>query len=68
VIEVFEAIAINQVPPHRPAALRALLQAGLIVPADEYLFRDRFGTVRIQQYAVPLPVHWQWCQWCSEQS
>jgi len=67
VIEVFETIAIGQVPPHRPAAIRALLKAGLIVPSGERIFRDRFGTVRIPEYGVPLAVHWQWCRWCSEQ-
>lgn len=67
VIDVFEAIAINQLPAHRPVAIRALLKAGLIVPAGERILRDRFGTVRIPEYAVPLPIHWQWCQWCSEQ-
>jgi hypothetical protein len=68
VIEVFEMIAINQTPPYRPAAIRSLLKAGLIEPCGEaVLVRDRFGTVKVPVYGVPLPIHYQWCRWCSEQ-
>jgi len=66
VVEVFESIAVSQPHPHRPAAILTLLHAGLIVQIGERVLRDRFGEVRIPVYEVPLPVHYQWCQWCSE--
>lgn len=66
VIEVFEAIAVNQPPPYRPAAIRTLLRAGLIVQIGEHFLRDRLGVIKIPVYEVPLHIHYQWCQWCSE--
>ena len=65
-VEVFEAIAINQHPPLRPKVINSLLKAGLIVKVGDTELRDRFGVMKIPVYEVPLPVHWQWCQWCSE--
>ncbi len=26
-----------------------------------------FGPIRVPVYEVPIAVHYQWCQWCSEQ-
>jgi len=66
-IEVFEAIAIGQTPPPRPVAIRTLLKRGLIECTGQREFhRDRFGVIMVPDYAVPLPVHMQWCQWCDE--
>jgi hypothetical protein len=65
-VEVFEAIAINQPPPYRPRAINVLLNAGLIVKIGDRVLRDRFGEIKVPVYEVPLPVHYQWCQWCSE--
>lgn len=67
--EAFEAIATgNALPSAHKKTLERLEKCGLIVRlADKVLGRDRFGTVSIPQFEVPIPIHMQWCQWCSEQ-
>jgi hypothetical protein len=66
-IETFEAIATSQKPPFRPSAIKALLRAGLIEQIGEkVLGRDALGPIKVPVYEVPLPVHYQWCQWCAE--
>lgn len=66
-VEIFEAIAVNLEPPFSPRSLRALLDAGLVEQVGvRVLGRDAFGAIKVPVYAVPLPVHYQWCQWCSE--
>ena len=66
-VDVFEAIAISQDPPFRPAAIRTLMKRGLIVCIGEReVHRDRFGVTMAPVYGVPIPVHMQWCQWCAE--
>lgn len=63
----FERIAINQDPLAQPQTLAALMKRGLIVQTGTKLLgQDRFGRIAIPVYAVPLPVHAQWCQWCSD--
>lgn len=53
--------------PH-PKALAKLLELGVVVrDADQTIGVDRFGTIRIPTYHVPLWVHYAWCVWCSEQ-
>lgn len=59
--EVFEAIAINRDSRHSSRTLGKLLQSGLI---EQYPQRD--GIVMIHRYRVPVSVHIEWCQWCSE--
>lgn len=62
---VFEAIAVGCDLGHSCLTIRALLKAGLIV-----VTRPRsigvVNPVMVARYAVPWPVHMQWCQWCSE--
>jgi hypothetical protein len=31
------------------------------------ILRDEMGIFKLPQYQVPIPIHMQWCQWCSEQ-
>ena len=64
----FEQIATNGYGPFHPKVIAALLARGLIVRSeDEILGRDAFGIISIPTYAVPIPFHMQWCEWCSEQ-
>ena len=62
---VFEQIAIAQDVGHHPATLAVLERKGLITSKTE---NGRQGSlpVTIKRYHVPLPLHMQWCAWCSE--
>lgn len=67
-IAAFEQIAIGQRIPWTQKTIDALLAKGLIEKmGDEVICRDRFGTVTVQVYEVPIPAHIQFCQWASEQ-
>ncbi len=48
----FERIAIGQNPECRWSIIDVLLRAG--------------GIYEIPSFVVPIPIHMQWCQWCSE--
>lgn len=64
----FEAIAVNQVPRCSKATLQKLLDRGLIVRQDRLThFSDGLPPMRTDEYFVPLPIHYQWCSWASEQ-
>jgi hypothetical protein len=65
--EAFEQIAVNL--PHRAThkTLLALRAKGLIGYTDKVIGRDALGKITVPEWFVPLPVHMQWCQWCSEQ-
>ena len=64
----FEQIAIGNSAGHHPKTIKALLAKGLIERGDDYMFGgDRFGPIAIPTYYVPLPIHAEWCEWCSEQ-
>lgn len=67
--EAFEQIATGEALPRAmPITLQRLQTNGLIERGpDKVLGRDALGVISIPQYYVPLPVHAQWCQWCSEQ-
>lgn len=65
----FELIAINERPRGGYVTLKALKAKGLIEEDEPRIVgRDRFGDIKIPQWSVPLPVHMQWCKWCSEQN
>lgn len=66
-IEAFERIAINDQPGTSTKTLEKLQRRGVIERGPDKLCRDAFGTFTIPQWYVPLPVHAQWCEWCSEQ-
>lgn len=67
-IEVFEQVATgNALPAAHRKTLAKLEGRGLIERSDDKQLGDRMGKFAIPQYFVPLLIHWQWCQWCSEQ-
>ena len=50
-----------------PKSIAKLLEMGVIVRSeDKIVCQDRFGTVKVPSYYVPLPIHFAWCEWCSE--
>lgn len=59
----FEQIGIGQDAGHHPATLAALESKGLIASTREI---EGYPPVTIKRYHVPLPLHMQWCAWCSE--
>jgi hypothetical protein len=65
--EAFEQIAISQPPRATHKTLVALRERGLIDYEDEVVGRDALGTITIPRWFVPLPIHFQWCEWASEQ-
>jgi hypothetical protein len=67
--DVFEQIAVGNALPATPQRnLDILEERGLIQRAgNKTLGRDALGTITIPQYYVPLSIHAQWCEWCSEQ-
>lgn len=64
-IKAFECIAINDTGGHSQKTLDALHRKGLI----DYIERrasDAMGRFSWKEPYVPLAIHHQWCQWCSE--
>lgn len=66
--DAFEAIAINQIPRNGWRSIDRLLEAGVIERGESEKRRDALGTYEIPRFFVPLPIHMQWCDWCSRQS
>lgn len=66
-IACFERIAISQPPYAGDRTIKALLARGLIVGVNRSE-RDGLGVFKWTEYHVPLLLHAQWCEWCSEQS
>jgi hypothetical protein len=60
--DVLGNIAINLDGGHNSKTIKALLKKGLIIETEEHQ-----GALTIKHYAVPLPIHMQWCYWCSHQ-
>lgn len=65
--QAFEQIAINQQPMATHKTLLALREKGLIGYTDKVVGRDALGKITIPEWFVPIHVHMQWCEWCSEQ-
>lgn len=65
--KAFELIAISQPPLCGKPTIDALLKAGLIERGEDEERRDAMGVYTIPSFFVPLPIHFQWCEWCSEQ-
>lgn len=60
--KALDAIGCGQHPGCAPKTVAALLRDGLIVHVgDRVVGHDRFGTIRIPEYEMPIPVHMQWC-------
>lgn len=66
--KAFEAISINQPPRCAQKTLDLLLERGLIERApDRIVAQSALGPIVVKDYRVPLPVHYQFCTWASEQ-
>lgn len=68
-IEAFEQIAVgnSNASGFTLKTIEALLRKGLIVEATKRTIgADAFGPIRVVEFQVPVPVHMQWCKWCSE--
>jgi hypothetical protein len=51
-----------------PKTMKKLLDEGLLRQCGEKVIcRDRFGTVAVPEYEMPLPVHIEWTLWNAEQ-
>jgi hypothetical protein len=61
---VLGLIAMNEDGGHHPKVLAALVKRGLIEEYEETLGGGL--PMRIKRYRMPLHVHIQWCQWCSD--
>jgi hypothetical protein len=66
-ITTFEKIAVNQPTQSGGKTIDALLAHGVIEHGKSKKRRDAMGVYEIPTFTVPLLVHMQWCEWCSEQ-
>ena len=67
-IACFERLAISQPPYAGDKTLKALLARGVIEGAERKSIDPKSGLrFSWMEYHVPLSVHAQWCEWCSEQ-
>lgn len=64
--EAFERIAVNQQPECKWDTIDALIDARVIERGPSETRKDAMGVYHIPSFFVPLPIHAQWCQWCSE--
>lgn len=65
--EAFERIAINKHPRCKWSVIDKLIERGVIERGPDETRRDAMGAYHIPSFRVPLMVHAQWCEWCSEQ-
>jgi hypothetical protein len=66
-INAFEAIAINLKPDCAKKTLERLLERGVIKKHEKTVFfRDGLPPQIETDFYVPLPIHYQWCEWASE--
>ena len=63
---VFEQICINNDAGHNERTLKALEKKGLIKCKMLPLKDGGFPPVEILRSYVPLEIHQEWCQWCSD--
>ena len=59
--KALDRIGCGEPPRCSPKTLRNLLDAGLIVDQGRETRRDALGVYTVPSYAMPLPVHYQWC-------
>ena len=64
--DVFEQICINNDAGHNKRTLKALENKGLIeckmLPVND----GGFPPINILRSRVPVAIHMEWCQWCSD--
>ncbi len=70
--EAFEQIALaSDGAEYARGTLKALERKGLIIGWDVPTYgptrapMDRIPLM-VRRYAVPLPIHAEWCQWCAD--
>ncbi len=56
-----DRIGCGEPPRCSPKTLRNMLDAGLIVDVGTETRRDALGSYWVPSYAMPIPVHYQWC-------
>lgn len=56
----------NHSPPMRDMVRERMIEDRLIERIEDRVIPDRLGEIRIVQVDLPLAVHMQWCNWCSE--
>ena len=66
-IDAFERLCVNQLPLCGWSSINALMNAGVVKRGQDDLRHDAMGVYNVPTFFVPVPVHMQWCQWCSEQ-
>jgi hypothetical protein len=64
-LRVFEQIATGSDTGHPQRTLDSLEARSYI--QSEFQQLVGFPPVAVRKYSVPIPVHIEWCQWCSEQ-
>lgn len=64
--EAFERIAVSAPNGATHRTLLKLRERGLIDYEDEVIGRDALGKITVPRWFVPMAVHIQWCEWCSE--
>jgi hypothetical protein len=62
--EVLGEIAIGQDGGHNKRILQVLAEKGLIVGYQQAL--PGHPPVTVTRWEVPLDVHIQWCEWCTQ--
>lgn len=56
-----DKIGCGEPPRCSPKTLRRLLDDGLLIDQGREVRRDALGAYTVPCYAMPLPVHYQWC-------
>lgn len=64
-IEAFERIAVGDAAAHNPRTLAILQMKGLI-EFERRTASDIMGAFSWNEPTVPIGLHMDWCQWCSE--
>lgn len=69
--EAFEQIGVGQTPydltDKGKKVLIDLLERELIgYVGMKQLGKDCFGVIEVPEFMVPIPIHYQWCKWCSK--
>lgn len=65
--DAFERIASGQAHNATHRTLLALRQRGVVDYESKIVGRDALGTFSVPEWFVPLPVHAQWCEWCTQE-
>jgi len=65
--QIFEQIAVGNSCGHSPQTLKALHKKGLIEFAERVLGQDALGLIIVNDPYVPIPIHIEWCGWCTKQ-